>query len=396
MRFIIKELRRHQWRTIANISGYIIAILFILLFLSVSRTNDNESVGILKGTGTHFIVYIPSKTNCCVSETSNGSVFAEGLYTQMLNHNMINSIRKIEGVKDAAPYLLYRMYDEKYKAEISLGGIDIGSIATENNVCAPTNLISGKFISDNPVEIVAEESFAEVHNLRVGDTLYIFGGKFSLSGIINSGIKPGKADFYSSIENVRIILRDKLQCNAPGFDANIILVEVNDARIQSRIINQLKNEMDYLTISSYNCYEPASKVMTMINRSSTVLSIMIFIFLIVFSAKTQVTSLMERSREIGILKSLGWSNSRLSNQILGASLIQSIIGAIIGSILGVLTILFMNINNLRLFDIIEFHFQYESIPGLIILSIAGGVAASIFPIIRLHSTKAGEMINNYL
>lgn len=108
MNYLIKELRRHLWRTIASISGYIIAALFILLVLSVTRTNEKDSFGILKGTGTHFIVYIPSNASCCVScdsegASTGGSLFAEGVFTLMLNSDLITNIKKIDGVKDAAP-----------------------------------------------------------------------------------------------------------------------------------------------------------------------------------------------------------------------------------------------------------------------------------------------------
>jgi putative ABC transport system permease protein len=399
MKYLIKELRRHLWRTVVSISGYIIASLFILLVLSVTGTNEKDSFGILKGTGTHFIVYVPSNISCCVScdsESSNGSLFAEGVLTIMLNSDLITSIKKIDGVRDAAPYLLYKLYDEKLKTEISLGGIDTVSVATKNNVCAATNIIAGKFLSDKSDEIVAEESFAVAHNLSVGDTLNIYGGRLILAGIINSGIKPGKADLYAPIENARTILKDKLKCISPGFDMNIVLVEVTDARIQKRVIDQIKKEMNYLSVSSYNCYEPAGKVMSIIEKTSGVLSIIIFFFLIVFSTKTQLTSLMERSREIGILKSLGWSDFRLSIQILFASLIQSLIGVTVGCLLGALIILLMNRNNIRLFDLVKFQFQFNSIPALLILSLTGGIIASIFPIIKLYRTSAGDMINNYL
>ncbi len=401
MKYLIKELRHHLWRTVAGISGYVIAALFILLVLSVTRTNEKDSFGILKGTGTHFIVYIPSNTSCCVSCDSEGAgaggtLFAEGVSTLMLNSDLIASIKRIDGVRDAAPYLLYKLYDEKLKTDISLGGIDTVSVATKNNVCAATNLVAGKFLSDKPDEIVAEESFAVAHSLSVGDTLSIYGGKLRLAGIINSGIKPGKADIYAPIENVRTILKEKLNCISPGFDMNIVLVEVTDARIQKRVIDQMNKEMSYLSVSSYNCYEPAASVMAIIEKTSGVLSFMIFFFLIVFSTKTQLTSLMERSREIGILKSLGWSDYRLSKQILLTALIQSLIGVIIGCLLGVLIILLMNSNNIRLFDLVKFQFQFSSTPALIILSLTGGTIASIFPIIKLYRTSAGDMINNYL
>jgi putative ABC transport system permease protein len=399
MNYLIKELRRHQWRSIASIAGYFIAALFILLILSVTGKNEKDSFGILKGTGTHFIVYIPTNASCCVSctgDSTSGTLFSEGVFTLMLNGDLITSIKKIDGVRDAAPYLLYKLYDQNYKTDISLGGIDTGSIATKNNVCAVTNLIEGKYLSDKPNEIVAEESFAKAHNLSVGDTLNIYEGKLILAGIINTGIKPGKADIYAPIENVRIILRDKLKCISPGFDMNIVLVEVTDARIQKKVIDEIKKKMSYLSVSTYNCYEPAGEVMTIIEKSSKILSIMIFLFLIVFSVKTQLTSLMERYREIGILKSLGWSDYKLSRQILLSSVIQALLGATLGIVTCAMIILVMNIYNVKLFDIIEFQFAYSKVLILVLLSISGGIIASIFPSIKLYRTKAGDMINNYM
>jgi len=397
--YLIKELRRHYWRSIASIAGYFIATLFILLVLSVTGKNEKDSFGILKGTGTHFIVYIPTNASCCVSctgDSTSGSLFSEGVFTLMLDGDLITSIKKIDGVRDAAPYLLYKLYDQKYKTDISLGGIDTSSIATKNNVCAVTNLIAGKYLSDKQNEIVAEESFAKAHNFSVGDTLSIYGGKLILAGIINTGIKPGKADIYAPIENVRTILKDKLKCISPGFDMNIVLVEVTDARIQKNVIDEIKKKMNYLSVSSYNCYEPAGKVMTIIEKTSQVLSIMIFLFLLVFSVKTQLTSLMERYREIGILKSLGWSDYRLSRQILLSSVIQALLGATLGIVTGAMIIQLMNGYNIRLFDLIEFQFEYRKVLILVFLSLSGGIIASIFPIIKLYSTKAGDMINNYM
>jgi putative ABC transport system permease protein len=399
MIYITKELRRHRWRTVAGISGYVIATLFIVLLLSVTRASEKDSIGILKGTGTHFIVYIPSNTACCVScdnESSDGSLIAEGVHTLMLNSDLLASIKEISGVRDVAPYLLYRIFDPKLQSEVSLGGIDTSSLATRNNVCAVTNLVAGRYLSDRADEVVAEESFARAHRLSVGDTLKTYGSRLTLAGIINSGIKPGKADLYAPIGNVRTILKEKMKCISDGFDMNIVLVEVTDARIQNSVIQQLKERMNYLAVSSYNCYQPASEVMNKMEGTTTVITILIIFFLIIFSAKTQLTSLIERFREIGILKSLGWSNSRLSMQILMISVIQSLTGALIGIISGYLLIILLNSHQVRLYDTLQFHFQPALLPLLVLLPLSGGMIAGIFPVIKLYRTRAGEMINNYM
>jgi ABC-type lipoprotein release transport system permease subunit len=394
MRFVFKELRRHFWRNIFSILGYTIASIFILILLIITGSNKENSFGILRSTGTHFIVYIPSAGKCCTNDNTNGSVFAEGVNTQMLDRDMIRTIMNVKGVKAAASCLLYKTHDEGFQTDISIGGIDTTSIATKSNVCARTNLISGKFLSANPNELVAEQSFAVAHHLSVGDSMHVFGGGMVLAGIVNSGIKPVKADFYAPIEHVRLILKDKLKCNSPNFDMNLILVEVADARMQDDVITHIKNMMYKFAVSSYNCYEPAYKVMSIIDKSSLGLTILIFIFLIIFSAKTQLASLIERFREIGILKSLGWSDFKLSTHILLVSLIQSFLGVTAGLLLGMGVIRILK--DLPLFQNFEFTFHYTSIPILYCLSLTGAFLASIFPILKIYRTKAGDIIKNYM
>jgi ABC-type lipoprotein release transport system permease subunit len=396
MKYIFKELRRHLRRTVFSIIGYAIAAVFILIILCITGSNKKDSFGILQSTGTHFIVYIPTEGSCCPSNIVNGTVFAEGVKTMMLDHDMIRTIKNVEGVRDAAPCLLYKMYDNSFKTDISIGGIDTTSIATKSNVCARTNLIAGKFLSANPDELVAEQSFAAAHNLKLGDTLNVFGGRMVLAGIVNSGIKPVKSDFYAPIEFVRSILKNNLQCNAPNFDMNIILVEVSDARLQDNVMVKIKNMMYKFAVSSYNCYEPAYKVMSIIDKSSLGLTFLIFLFLIIFSAKTQLTALIERFREIGILKSLGWSDFDLSTHIFLVSFIQSMIGVTLGLLIGIGVIQIFKNFEIPLFHSVEFRFQYTSIPLLYCLSLSGAFIASIFPIIRIYSTRAGDIIKNYL
>lgn len=396
MRYIFKELRRHRWRTIFSIIGYAVATIFILIILCITGSNKSDSFGILQGTGTHLIVYIPTDESICTSSAAGGTVFAEGVHTMMLDNDLLVTVKNTEGVKDAAPCLLYKMYDEKFGKDISIAGIDTANMATSTNVCARSNVIEGRYFSDDQNEIVAFESFAKAHNISPGDTMDIFGGKLILAGIVNPGIRPVKADFYAPISLVRTILKDNLRCSAPNFDMNIVLVEVADSRLQDNVIGRLKNMMYKFSVSSYNCYQPAYRVMSIIDRSSTGLTILILVFLVIFSGKTQLTALIERFREIGILKSLGWSDLDLGINIFMVSFIQAVIGVTVGLLIGAGVIEVLKNLELPISQYIEFRFRYTSIPLLYALSIAGAFVAGIFPVVKICRTKAGEIIKNYL
>ncbi|HQG76844.1 MAG TPA: ABC transporter permease [Bacteroidales bacterium] len=396
MIYIFKGLRRHKWRTIFSVTGYALATVFILLILSVADANKNDSYGVLQSTGTHFIVYIPTEANLCTSNIANGSVFAEGVKTMMLDHDMVRTIRNVEGVKDAAACLQYKMFDGVFQSEVSIAGIDTSSLATRTNVLAPAHVISGRYFSGRPEELLAEESFAAAHDLSPGDTLKIFGGKMIVAGIVNSGIRPVKADFYAPISLVRTILKDRLLCNAPNFDMNIILVEVADARVQDNVITRIRNMMYKFAVSTYNCYQPANRVMSIIDRSSIGLTGLIFLFLVIFSAKTQLTALMERFREIGILKSLGWSDSSLAIHVFLVSLIQSVAGVTAGVLLAFGLIEFLGHLDNPVFSSYSFRLRFGTIPLIYALSLIGAVAAGLYPAIRIFRTKAGDIIRNHM
>ena len=395
MRYVLKELRRHRWRTFFSLAGYAVASVFILVILSITASNKKDSFGILQNTGTHFIVYIPSGEATCTSGSINSGVFAEGVRTMMMDSSIIRSIENVKGVKDAAPCLLFKMYDASFRTDISISGIDTTSIASVSSTCSRTNLIAGKFLSANPHELVAEQSFAAVHNLSPGDTLNVFGDRMVIAGIVNSGIKPVKADFYAPIKHVRTILKDNLNCNSPYFDMNIVMVEVTDARLQDEVMATISNMMYKFTVSSYNCYDPASKVMALIDKSSIGLTVMIFLFLVIFSAKTQLNALVGRFREIGILKSIGWSDKKLSINILISSLLLAVTGVSFGMILGFIFIKVLNEGTL-LFGPIHFSVKYSIILLLYCLAFLGAITASIFPVTKIYRTRAGDIIKSNL
>jgi putative ABC transport system permease protein len=51
---------------------------------------------------------------------------------------------------------------------------------------------------------------------------------------------------------------------------------------------------------------------------------------------TMVMSVFERTREIGILRAVGWRGSRIVRMIMGESIVLCLIAAVVGSLLGVL------------------------------------------------------------
>ncbi|HQG32815.1 MAG TPA: ABC transporter permease, partial [Deltaproteobacteria bacterium] len=50
--------------------------------------------------------------------------------------------------------------------------------------------------------------------------------------------------------------------------------------------------------------------------------------------KTMLSNLVERSREIGILKAIGWTGRDINRQLMGEALVQSLAGGLLGILIG--------------------------------------------------------------
>jgi ABC-type antimicrobial peptide transport system permease subunit len=112
---------------------------------------------------------------------------------------------------------------------------------------------------------------------------------------------------------------------------------------------------------------------------------------------TMVMSIYEQTKEIGILKAMGASNS----QILGVFLIQSAIIGLLGGIVGLLVVVAsMQIGNIFIVQQLKdigfevdtfFHFNFPSTLIIVAISIGIGVLAGIYPALKaatLNPVKA--------
>ena len=74
----------------------------------------------------------------------------------------------------------------------------------------------------------------------------------------------------------------------------------------------------------------ARKVVSITEDSAWITSIVLLVSVTLFSVKSQFGSVVERTKEIGVLKAIGWTDSDITKQVFLESLLQGLAGGIIG------------------------------------------------------------------
>ena len=345
----IGELRRRKWRTAANVLGYLLAVGIMVLLAGTALVSRTAANNILRNTGTHFIAFIPTCLATCpadpAAEQGEGFV-ANGVASSLFATSYVERVAKLPAVKDVSPYLLYRFKHPADGHLFTIGGFDpAGKEAVRTTCCAAADIISGRFIKPGDAGVaLLEEAYARSRGLKTGETITVMGMACRVIGIVNPGIRPAKADVYVPIDDAKRLINavDGLHV---GDEANVVLVEVAAASRQQEAIASVKKTIPGAVISTYACYKPAAQVAWMNDASARLLTIIVGAAAIALSLRSQLSSVVERRHDIGILKAIGWTDGRIVVQILLESALQASAGGLLGFALAALALAALPINS---------------------------------------------------
>jgi putative ABC transport system permease protein len=382
VKLAIKNLRNRFSRSLLTLLGISIGIMAIISLLALGEGMQQAITGELSSLSDVVIV------------STGGDVFSAfgggGSTGEYFTQRDIAVIERLQGVKDVSTQLSgYALaeYNGK-KTIVSLTGMEIGVMQLQY---ASQNLAAGEFLNEgdqNKIMIgysIAHDTFDA--DISVGGRIKINGEKFFVSGIF------GKQGFggVSSDSNLLMSTRDFQKLTG---QSNISLIylrveNVNEAEsIASTIqnaINENHGRKDYATATTMTSI--LETVQSITGLLQVVLVGIASIALVVASIgimNTMLTSVMERTREIGIMKAIGATNLDIMSIFIFEGMLLSSVGGIIGIILGVfgsqgLTLILNNVMtmgpSMNLTPIITI----SSVVLAVTVSLIVGVLSSLYP-----------------
>jgi putative ABC transport system permease protein len=326
--YVLKELRHHHNRTLVNILGIGIGIALFVSINAVNTAYQKAASLPFKNLGADVVVQLPEKR---AVDSGQPPASMRGIRlpfsNQLLPSEDLEKLKTIEGVDSMASSLLLWEFDKGGFRTIM--GVDLTQPSL-GPVKVKDWLKEGRF-PQKEGEVVVEKHYAKFQHKKIGDSVEINGHPFSVVGLleIKEGSQIASANIYLPLGDAQNLL------GVESGGVNIVYLRLKSPSLLSRVKTSIAGKLNGVSVTSSDSFlELMGGVSKISDQFSFIVSLIALggaIFLIV---KAMLSNLVERSREIGILKAVGWTERDVQKQLMGEVFLQSLLGGVFGIVMG--------------------------------------------------------------
>jgi len=287
-----------------------------------------------------------------------GMPFGPGQEEVFVNETVVNEIRSIGGVKDVVEFL--EKSSEVTTSETistprgdftisrplyTITGVPLNSSLINNYSILPTDITSGRNLNEEDTGVVLMSSnLTDYLEVGVGDNVEIYGESFTVVGIYEStsqSIMQTRGVYMNIIEAQTItgntgnvsrldVYADDVS-NVDGI-ADVIKAAYSDLYVttyKDRLENLERMQEMYQTTLE-NAESTISQTQTVATQEiiiAVVATSLIVLFVMLYTVR-------ERTKEIGILKAIGFSNWNVMSQFMLEGILISLIAGVVGIAIG--------------------------------------------------------------
>ncbi len=305
-KMIVANLVHRPIRSLISIVAIALEVTLILLIVGLSVGMLNDARQRQAGIGADVIVQPPNTS------------FMAGVSNAPMSIKIGGVLAQLPHVKVVSP-VIWQLTTTKNLEVIY--GIDLKSFEALD----PFRFLHGGPFQ-GPNDCLVDDYFAQSQHVRVGDTLEILNHHFRVAGIVEHGRGARKFLPMSTLQEL---------IGSEG-KASVFYVKLDDPANADAVVQEVKSVSglqdysvrsmrEYLSMMTTSSYPGLSTFINVVIGISVVIG-----FIVIFQA--MYTAVMERTREIGILKSIGASKLYIVNVILRETVLLAIGGIVVGVI----------------------------------------------------------------
>jgi putative ABC transport system permease protein len=352
-KMVVSNLVHRPIRSLISIVAIAVEVTLILVIVGLSMGILNDAKSRQAGIGADLMVKPP------------GSSVIGNLSSAPVSIKVADVIKRVPHVQAVAPVIT--QFNTSGAVEI-LYGIDIESF---QSVGSPFVFMEGgPFVG--PDDIIVDEFIASSKNLHPGDKMEVLNHTFTISGVVANGKGARK---FMPIKTVQELLGAENK-------ASIFYVKLDDPNHTDAAVQQIKAIPG---MSSYGIQSMKEWLSLMtpdnIPGFSAFIKVVIGVavcigFIVIF--QSMYTAVMERTREIGILKSMGASKGYVVWLILRETLLLAVAGIMVG----ILFSLAARAGIVNRFPTVRVIVEAEWILRATLIALTGAMLGAIYPAYR--------------
>lgn len=351
-KMVVANLAHRPTRSVITVSAVALEVTMILLVVALFYGLLNGSKESQQGVGWDLMVAPPG---------SSGLIGVSG---SPISVKVGDVLARMPHVSVAAPVI----WKFSQKPLEIVYGIDLASY--DKLPPAFRYLSGGPF--QGPYDVIVDDFYAAQNRKKVGDTIQVLNHDFRICGIVPHGKGGRKFLPLATMQDL-----DSAEGRASAF-----YLKLDDPSSIDAVTNEIKQQpgMEQYSVRSMTEY---LSMMTPDNLPGFNLAIQIVIgvavvvgFLVIF--QSMYTAVMERTREIGILKSLGASKMYIINVVLRETMLLAVVGIIAGVVISLVTrrIIMLEKPVLRLF------WSNTWVLRATAIAVLGALAGALYPAVK--------------
>jgi putative ABC transport system permease protein len=349
-KMVVANLVHRPIRSLISVVAIALEVTLILLIVGLCYGIMNDSKNRTAGIGADVIVQPP------------GSSFIAALGGAPVSVKIVDVLRRVPHVTVVSP--VYWNLATGSGLEV-IDGIDLPSFEALGGPFL--YLQGGPF--QGPDDALVDDFVARQRGVKVGDTMEIFSHNFRVAGIVENGRGARK---FVPLPTMQEVLGGKEK-------ASVFYVKLDNAANADAVVKEIKNisgmeKYSVLSTTEYLSMMTPSHLPGFRPFIGIVIGVSLVIgFLVIF--QSMYTAVMERTREIGILKSIGASKFYIVNVVLR----ETILLALAGIVVGVVVSLLARIGIQRRWPLVHIDHSTVWMVRAMLIAIVGATVGALYP-----------------